>query len=380
MKLPQDFSDLVKSDNRTGAVSSREGKTKEFKEDFILQDLVDYGKSLAAFANADGGVIVFGVAEKPRRLVGVPEEHIPDEVRITQHLRNHFAPEIPFTTEVYEQAGRKYYAIAVERALNRPVICRKGQSKKTVDGKGKAQDKHVTQEGAIYYRYSAETRVIGFTELSSLLQEREKDSLRQIIETFEAIEKVGPGKVAVVDAQALSREGGVSNVYISRVVAKTLRFIEEGRFVESQDEGAPAYVIAGHVNLNAVIPEAPDDEEKMLPTEFAKAIQPELERWFSLSKDISPSQVKPLMEHLGLMEYPYHHFDTKVRRRYYYKAAFDEALKRIKADPLGALSSFASRADIAEYEARLHQTEEGETVRVLSRLRKKPRARSAQPK
>jgi hypothetical protein len=38
---------------------------------FRKGQLSDYGKTLAGFANADGGVLIFGVTDKPTRIVGI---------------------------------------------------------------------------------------------------------------------------------------------------------------------------------------------------------------------------------------------------------------------------------------------------------------------
>jgi predicted HTH transcriptional regulator len=47
-------------------ITSREGKHREFKQAFVQSDFADYTKTLAAFSNADGGCILFGISDKPR--------------------------------------------------------------------------------------------------------------------------------------------------------------------------------------------------------------------------------------------------------------------------------------------------------------------------
>jgi len=64
--LPSQLTDLIQFDAGTGAVSSRESKRLELKEDFTPADLSEYTKVLSSFSNANGGVILFGVNARPR--------------------------------------------------------------------------------------------------------------------------------------------------------------------------------------------------------------------------------------------------------------------------------------------------------------------------
>jgi hypothetical protein len=70
LALPDDSLELVRFDAGTNAVVSREGKRLEFKQSFEAGDFSEYTKVLASFANAQGGVIVFGISDKPREIVG----------------------------------------------------------------------------------------------------------------------------------------------------------------------------------------------------------------------------------------------------------------------------------------------------------------------
>ncbi len=112
LALPPDFSELVSFDAATGAVVSREGKRLEFKQDFTAADFSDYTKALAAFANASGGVIVFGVSNKPRMIVGARD--MTDEADWANRLRDEFDPEIPFCIREYKLGGVKLYAVGVD--------------------------------------------------------------------------------------------------------------------------------------------------------------------------------------------------------------------------------------------------------------------------
>lgn len=52
-------------------VITHESSTKEFKENFTWDSLGLYARTMAAYANARGGYIIFGVTDKPRQLVGL---------------------------------------------------------------------------------------------------------------------------------------------------------------------------------------------------------------------------------------------------------------------------------------------------------------------
>jgi hypothetical protein len=350
MGLPINLTDLIDFSPDTLRVTSREGKCREFKEDFKKVDLVDYAKTMAAMANADGGSIIFGVTERPRRVIGFPANSICDEADIVSHLRDSFHPEITFTTQQYEHNNGIVFVIQVERCANPPVICRKGRSKTIIASDGTRKDKQVTNEGSIYFRYSAQSRHIDYSELNSLLEERERRRMQTILETLKAIEKVGYEKVGVVDTTALARPGGLTTLYISQEAAKSMNFIDRGRFVESPELGAPAYFIAGKVNLNEVIHVPLEEADRNLPSEAARLLLPFIREIYGIHQKIAASQVTTLIRHYRLEDMPYHEYDKKIRRRYITRAGIEKLKENIRANPADALRAFGSRAAILTYE------------------------------
>lgn len=126
-KLPAEIERLLQYDPATLSVTTREGKHHEFKRDCNISDLSDYAKTLAAFSNAGGGVLIFGVGENPRRIVGV--NHIVDEAQWANRLREDFDPEIVVSTRVYAVGALQLLAAGVDPSANGPVICRKSRSK-----------------------------------------------------------------------------------------------------------------------------------------------------------------------------------------------------------------------------------------------------------
>lgn len=89
--LPQDLAELFEFDLASLRVTSREGKHREFKRQPAANEMLRYGKTLAAFSNTDGGVIIFGVTDAPRSIVGI-NDAFPDEANWANSLRSSFAP------------------------------------------------------------------------------------------------------------------------------------------------------------------------------------------------------------------------------------------------------------------------------------------------
>lgn len=99
---------------------------------------------MAAFANADGGVIVFGIKDKPREPIGMSNDNFENiEIeKVTQFLNEHFAPEIIWNMYDFEVDGKKYGVFIIEESKNKPIMCIKNVG-----------DRELI-EGDIYYRYS----------------------------------------------------------------------------------------------------------------------------------------------------------------------------------------------------------------------------------
>ena len=194
--LPADFTELVIFDAGSGAVVSREGKRMEYKQDFSALDMSDYTKALAAFANSSGGVIVFGVSNKPRLIVGA--EEMADEADWANRLRDEFDPEIPFAIREYKVGRCKLYVVGVDASVHKPVICRKTRTK-VVEKKGLKKDVTVLQEGSIYYRYAGQSRPINFPELHAMLAERDEINSRKMMQTLQLVQKIRLDNAGVID-------------------------------------------------------------------------------------------------------------------------------------------------------------------------------------
>ena len=57
-------------------IINREGISIEFKESYNHGGMAQYFKTMASFANNSGGYIIYGVGDRPRRLLGLRERDL----------------------------------------------------------------------------------------------------------------------------------------------------------------------------------------------------------------------------------------------------------------------------------------------------------------
>ncbi|WP_114214439.1 MULTISPECIES: ATP-binding protein [Brucella/Ochrobactrum group] len=357
--IGETLEDLIDYDPDTLRVFSRESRRLEFKRSFDRHQIAAYERTLAAFANTVGGVIVFGVADRPRVIVGTDPAALADEADITTMLRQDFSPEIPFEARTYQCGALTLFALAVEPNINRPVICQKSRTKRTLDANGQnPRDEQAIQEGAIYYRYVAQTASIKYNELQSLLDEREERRLRIIMETLKAVERVGYEKVGIVDATSFGDAGKATNLYVSKETARSMNFIDEGRFAEVDDGASPAYLVVGKVSLGEVVHAPLEAADRNLPNEVATVLQPIARELYGEDVRLSKSAVKPLLETFNLLEMPFHEYDPKVNRRYITREGIAEIERCMRNEPLKAIKSFGAKSNIRAYEDGLAENAE----------------------
>lgn len=343
LALPDDFTELVTFDASSSTVGSREGKRLEFKEGFIAGDLSDYTKVLASFANASGGVIVFGVSNKPRLIVGAKD--MIDEANWANRIRDDFEPELPFAIREYVIGRCTLYAVGVDPCLHKPAICKRTRSKIVEDKKVGKMDVGVIQEGAIYYRYAGQTRTIGFAELHTMLVERETQYLRKMMETLQVIQKVGLENAGIVDMSIPK-----SRIFMSKETAKGLSFIEKGQIV--QEAGAPAYVVMGNVDLQQVVHAPLEEEDKNLPTEVARTLSAVVRDVYGFRR-IHPPQVTLILKHLKIDGDNHHSIiEKKMGRKYITRAGIAAVADFIRQHPDEAIEAFGSKAARATYAAK----------------------------
>ncbi len=104
----------LKVDRDTRRVKNRESEHREFKLKVENNNIPKFSRTMAAFANKDGGVLFFGIKARPRELLGVEDRDIPDDVVFTNFLKEYFQPEILFESETIELLNQKVHCLVVK--------------------------------------------------------------------------------------------------------------------------------------------------------------------------------------------------------------------------------------------------------------------------
>ncbi len=293
---------LINVDKR-GYLKSRESSTIEFKENFSLGNFPKYAKTMAAFANKYGGLIIFGVKDSPRVTIGLKNPKKFNETKqekITQFLLEHFSPEIKYELGTIEVDDKIFGYLFTYPSDEKPVICKKNRDKEL-------------KSGEIYYRYRGQSKKIEYAELRKIIQEyREKERVSWM-KLIEKIAQVGPKHIALVDllngAISTSEIKGTQLIIDKNLLddlKEKVKFIEEGHF--SDVEGEPTLKIVGEVKTTANLMVPNLDPNKDYPY-LQKMMAEELQKEFPF---IRPYDIQVLVWHLNLKgDKKYHlEFDT----------------------------------------------------------------------
>ncbi len=232
---------IVKDDGR---MKHRESKKLEFKANFNINSMNDYSKTFAAFANSSGGVIVFGVQDRPRSPSGMTNSNLleVDPEQITNYLNEHFSPEIDWEMYDFEIESNKFGVILISESQYKPVVCKK-------ETRGQR-----AREGDIFYRYSGRSERIKFPELQNIFDENKEKERKKWMEHIQNIAKIGPENIMLMDVM----KGEIPNEHNNKIIVdsellKEIKFIQEGKFVER--DGAPALKLIGSVEgADTVVP------------------------------------------------------------------------------------------------------------------------------
>lgn len=228
-------------------VKNRESEHREFKRQFDNGSIWKYAKTIVSFANKDGGVIFFGIADTPRTLVGIDGLEL-DSLVIANFLKEYFEPEVPIELGGLEILTKKILYILVEPSLNKPIICKKRKIQKA--DKAGLSDKELLREGAIYYRYASASEEIKYPELKKILDDRVQDVFKSLVDNITLINKVGLDHAAIVNAYDFSGDGKASSIYVTTETAKKINWIRKGKFAENDIDGEKAYFVTKEVVLS----------------------------------------------------------------------------------------------------------------------------------
>jgi hypothetical protein len=223
-------------------IISRESSTLEFKENFNKNSLAKYAKTMAAFANRDGGYLIFGVKDKPRTVVGMRDNIFDeyDDEKFVEKLNEYFSPEIKFERTTIKYFNLNVGIIYVHKSISKPVVCTK-----SIQSNGN----FVIREGAIYYRYSAKSPEIKYPDLKIMLEQEKVDERKLWMQTISKIAKIGVNNLSLINLKdgklSVDCFGKNKELFIDESLLSTLKFIKQGHF--SEIDGDPTLKVVGDI-------------------------------------------------------------------------------------------------------------------------------------
>jgi hypothetical protein len=222
---------LKVTDSNPDLLHSRESTYLEFKESFNWAGRARYAKTCAAFANTRGGYLVFGIADKGRRVVGLPTPVFDnrDPTTITQYFNEHFSPEIRWDAISYDLRGHRLGILYTFEHTGKPVICT-------------LNDQDI-QDGLIYYRYRGRTQAIRHAELRAIIDEVRKKDQDLWLHHIQHMAKIGVRETGILDFASGAGTSPAGALVIDESLLDRIKFIREGHF--DVKTGAPAIRIIG---------------------------------------------------------------------------------------------------------------------------------------
>lgn len=214
-----------------------ETRDVEFKANFNKKAIArEYGRTMAGFANAGGGYLIFGVTDEPRTYPGMASNNFEtcDDAELTNELLKCFTPEIHWRRGRVEDCGRNFGFIYVYESRDKPIVAL-----------ADAGDK--VKVGDVFYRYQGQTSRIRPTELRALIARRIEDDRLAWLRQIERIAAVGPTNVGVIDLLSGEIVGPRGTFAIDEGLLPQLQFIREGQFDEKI--GAPTLRLVGDVHV-----------------------------------------------------------------------------------------------------------------------------------
>lgn len=242
---------IITETDKQGRLKARERNDLEYKESFGLNSWAKYAKTMASFANNQGGYIIFGVKDNPRMAVGVNNGFVDfNQDKFTDALNSLFSPELLWEPGVVEFDGFRIGYIYTHEALEKPVIALKGESSEKIIS------------GDVFYRYRARSEKIKYPEMNKIIEDRAKQERERILKLIEAIRKSDTTNLGIVNYNngRFSTPYGADIMVDKKLVIQVLKkakYIKSGSFDENG--GTPVLKVTGNIDLAEEVP-VPDIE------------------------------------------------------------------------------------------------------------------------
>lgn len=205
----------------------------ECKREVDIKKLAPIVRTIAAMANNCGGTILLGVEDKSNKVVGLTDDSFAklDLVKLTNAVKAHLQPTPTFTKGIFNVGGHDIGFVDVEVHSDRPVIVYRSADR--------------LEDGAILFRYPAESANIKFGDLRTLLDERDARRLRALAMVTQRVAEIGPENAAVLSTHDGSLSLGDRPLIVDKDLLDRVKLIREGHFDEI--DGGPALRIVGEI-------------------------------------------------------------------------------------------------------------------------------------
>lgn len=235
---PERMNDVFQiSSKHPDRLNSRESSTLEFKESFGWKSAAEYLRTCAAFANAKGGYIVFGIGNQPHTINGLDKTSLKqfqelDPARMTRHFNDHFSPEIIWKIQSYEMNDKTFGVLYITESTDKPVFCIRDFGSEL-------------KNGEIYYRYRGQSSRIKYPEFRTIIERIRRDEESRWLGHLTRMAKIGIRDVGILDLQSGQVSGPGGSFIIDESLLSQVSFIREGEF--SETKGKPALKLIGTV-------------------------------------------------------------------------------------------------------------------------------------
>ncbi len=216
-------------------IRQKENSEIEFKESFHSPKSNDkkLHKWIASFANANGGLILFGVQDNGK-LIGLKNNKLEnfDTKDLSQELLNFFAPEIRFELFIKIINDLKIGFLYIYKSRNKPVMAIKSAN-------------NTFQEGDIFYRYPGQSRRISYGDLKLIIEEKQNLLNQKWLKLIKDVASIGVENIGLLNIENGELIGSKNRLLIPEELLSKITFINEGNFVEKN--GAPTLKLIGDV-------------------------------------------------------------------------------------------------------------------------------------
>jgi len=205
---------------------ARESSIIEFKESFGWKSLAKYLKTCAAFANTRGGYIIFGIGQRPHKLLGLMGSNLKmfesiDPEILSSHFNEYFSPELIWNIHQYELNTKSFGILYISECICKPVICKKEAA-------------GILREGDIYYRYRGRSERIKYPELRNILEQKRENEQKLWMQHIAQIARIGVQEAGIFDLKTGLVTGTAGAFIIDESLLSQLSFIKEGEFSETK--------------------------------------------------------------------------------------------------------------------------------------------------